>query len=178
LGCKRVVIHGAGTAGIDIADMMCDVMIREGLSEQEATGRFWTEDSRGLVTEDAPEAPAEIDLREEAPAPATRATEPVAPAKRTVTSPKRPPSRKAQTTADAGAATSGLRAAQFYLDDRCDDYLRSIRAEALMRRLDVSGSAVVRFAVHRLLEELTPAQVADRLAEPVAERDGTGRKRH
>jgi hypothetical protein len=47
-----------------------------------------------------------------------------------------------------------------------------------MRRLDVSGSAVVRFALHRLMEELTAEQVADRLAEPVAERDGTGRKRH
>ena len=47
-----------------------------------------------------------------------------------------------------------------------------------MRKLDVSGSAVVRFAVHRLIEEMTSGQVADRLAEPVAERDGTGRKRH
>jgi hypothetical protein len=78
----------------------------------------------------------------------------------------------------ASAAQSGLRAAQFYLDDHCDDNLRSIRAEALMRRLDVSGSVVVRFAAHRLIEELTPTQVADRLAEPVAERDGTGRTRH
>ncbi len=49
---QRVVIHGAGTAGIGIADMMRDVMIGEGLSEQEATGRFWTVDSRGLLTDD------------------------------------------------------------------------------------------------------------------------------
>jgi malate dehydrogenase (oxaloacetate-decarboxylating) len=48
---QRVVIHGAGTAGIGIADMMRDVMIREGLSEQEATRRFWTLGSRGLITE-------------------------------------------------------------------------------------------------------------------------------
>jgi malate dehydrogenase (oxaloacetate-decarboxylating) len=48
---QRVVIHGAGTAGIGIADMMRDVMIREGLSEQEATRRFWAIDSRGLLTE-------------------------------------------------------------------------------------------------------------------------------
>ena len=34
---QRVVIHGAGTAGIGIADMMRDVMIREGLTEEEAT---------------------------------------------------------------------------------------------------------------------------------------------
>jgi malate dehydrogenase (oxaloacetate-decarboxylating) len=48
---QRVVIHGAGTAGIGIADMMREAMIREGLSEQEATGRFWTLDRRGLITE-------------------------------------------------------------------------------------------------------------------------------
>ena len=48
---QRVVIHGAGTAGIGIADMMRDVMIREGLSEQEATRRFWAVDSRGLLTD-------------------------------------------------------------------------------------------------------------------------------
>jgi malate dehydrogenase (oxaloacetate-decarboxylating) len=49
-----VVIHGAGTAGIGIADMMRDVMIREGLAEQEATRRFWTLGSRGLITDDYP----------------------------------------------------------------------------------------------------------------------------
>jgi malate dehydrogenase (oxaloacetate-decarboxylating) len=48
---QRVVIHGAGTAGIGIADMMRDVMIREGLSEQKATRRFWAIDSRGLLTD-------------------------------------------------------------------------------------------------------------------------------
>jgi malate dehydrogenase (oxaloacetate-decarboxylating) len=48
---QRVVIHGAGTAGIGIADMMRDVMIREGLSEQEAIRRFWAIDSRGLLTD-------------------------------------------------------------------------------------------------------------------------------
>ncbi|HJY45077.1 MAG TPA: NAD-dependent malic enzyme, partial [Propionibacteriaceae bacterium] len=48
---QRVVIHGAGTAGIGIVDMMREVMIREGLSEQEATRRFWAIDSRGLLTD-------------------------------------------------------------------------------------------------------------------------------
>jgi malate dehydrogenase (oxaloacetate-decarboxylating) len=50
---QRVVIHGAGTAGIGVADMMREVMISDGLSEQEATGKFWTVDSRGLVTDDS-----------------------------------------------------------------------------------------------------------------------------
>ena len=52
---QRVVIHGAGTAGIGIVDMMRDVMIREGLTEQEATRRFWAIDSRGLLTDNYPE---------------------------------------------------------------------------------------------------------------------------
>jgi hypothetical protein len=125
------------------------------------------------------EAPAEIDLTETSPTPAQASSGTDAPRKRSAVEPKRPAARsKNQTKAESAPATSGLRAAQFYLDDRCDDYLRSIRAEALVRRLDVSGSAVVRFAIHRLNEDMTPEQVADRLAEPVADRDGTGRKRH
>jgi malate dehydrogenase (oxaloacetate-decarboxylating) len=49
---QRVVIHGAGTAGIGIADMMRDVMVAEGLSRAEATSRFYALGSRGLLTDD------------------------------------------------------------------------------------------------------------------------------
>jgi malate dehydrogenase (oxaloacetate-decarboxylating) len=49
---QRVVIHGAGTAGVGIADMMRDVMIREGLAPEEATQRFWALGSRGLLVDD------------------------------------------------------------------------------------------------------------------------------
>jgi malate dehydrogenase (oxaloacetate-decarboxylating) len=49
---QRVVIHGAGTAGIGIADMMVDVMVREGLSLEEARRRFWATDRSGLITDD------------------------------------------------------------------------------------------------------------------------------
>lgn len=76
------------------------------------------------------------------------------------------------------ANSAGLRAAQFYVDDRCDDYLSEVRIEAIRRKADVSGSAVVRYALHRLIEELTPAQIADRLAVPTTESSGSGRKRH
>jgi malate dehydrogenase (oxaloacetate-decarboxylating) len=51
---QRVVIHGAGTAGLGIADMMRDVMIHEGLSRAEATARFYALGSRGLLVDDAP----------------------------------------------------------------------------------------------------------------------------
>jgi len=49
---QRVVIHGAGTAGIGIADTMRDVMVRDGLPADEATRRFYALDRRGLITDD------------------------------------------------------------------------------------------------------------------------------
>ena len=51
---QRVAIHGAGTAGLGIAEMMRDVMIGEGLSPEEATGRFYALGSRGLLVDDMP----------------------------------------------------------------------------------------------------------------------------
>jgi malate dehydrogenase (oxaloacetate-decarboxylating) len=52
---QRVVIHGAGTAGIGIADMMRDQMVREGLTPDEATRRIWALGIQGLLTEDSPQ---------------------------------------------------------------------------------------------------------------------------
>src|SRR5690242_20632183 len=49
---QRVVIFGAGTAGIGIADQIRDAMVREGLSKQEAAGHFWCVDRQGLLTAD------------------------------------------------------------------------------------------------------------------------------
>jgi malate dehydrogenase (oxaloacetate-decarboxylating) len=51
---QRVVIHGAGTAGIGIADALRQVMISGGLSPDEATGRFYALGSKGLLTSDYP----------------------------------------------------------------------------------------------------------------------------
>jgi malate dehydrogenase (oxaloacetate-decarboxylating) len=51
---QRVVIYGAGTAGLGIADMMRAQMIREGLSPQEATARFYPLTSKGLLLGDSP----------------------------------------------------------------------------------------------------------------------------
>ncbi len=51
---QRVVIYGAGTAGLGIADIMRDQMIREGLSPQEAMERFYPMGSKGLLVDDAP----------------------------------------------------------------------------------------------------------------------------
>jgi malate dehydrogenase (oxaloacetate-decarboxylating) len=48
----RVVVFGAGTAGVGIADQLRDAMAREGLTRDEATRRFWTIDRHGLITDD------------------------------------------------------------------------------------------------------------------------------
>jgi len=47
-----VVIFGAGTAGIGVADQMCDAMVREGLSKEAAVGCFWCVDRQGLLAVD------------------------------------------------------------------------------------------------------------------------------
>jgi malate dehydrogenase (oxaloacetate-decarboxylating) len=49
---QRVVILGAGTAGLGIADQIRDAMMREGLSQVDATARFWLVDASGLLTDD------------------------------------------------------------------------------------------------------------------------------
>lgn len=49
---QRVVIFGAGTAGIGVSDQLRDAMVCEGLSQAEATRRFWCVDRQGLLTDD------------------------------------------------------------------------------------------------------------------------------
>jgi malate dehydrogenase (oxaloacetate-decarboxylating) len=49
---QRVIIFGAGTAGVGIADQIRDAMVREGLSKEDATRRFWCVDVQGLLTDD------------------------------------------------------------------------------------------------------------------------------
>jgi malate dehydrogenase (oxaloacetate-decarboxylating) len=49
---QRVVIFGAGTAGIGVADQIHDCMMREGLSKEDAASHFWCVDRQGLLTTD------------------------------------------------------------------------------------------------------------------------------
>jgi malate dehydrogenase (oxaloacetate-decarboxylating) len=49
---QRVVIFGAGSAGVGIADQIRTVMIGDGLSSEEATRRFWCVDKQGLLLDD------------------------------------------------------------------------------------------------------------------------------
>ena len=43
---------GAGTAGVGIANMLFDELVREGLSEKEARKHFYLVDKQGLLFED------------------------------------------------------------------------------------------------------------------------------
>jgi malate dehydrogenase (oxaloacetate-decarboxylating) len=49
---QRVVIFGAGTAGMGIADQIRTIMINDGLSDDEAARRFWAVDKQGLLLDD------------------------------------------------------------------------------------------------------------------------------
>jgi malate dehydrogenase (oxaloacetate-decarboxylating) len=49
---QTVVIHGAGTAGIGIADVLRQEMVTDGLSPAEATSRIYALGSKGLLTTD------------------------------------------------------------------------------------------------------------------------------
>jgi malate dehydrogenase (oxaloacetate-decarboxylating) len=51
LADQRIVIFGAGTAGIGIADQLTDAMVG-GLSRPEATRRLWCVDRQGLLTDE------------------------------------------------------------------------------------------------------------------------------
>lgn len=46
----KIVIMGAGTAGIGIAEQIYGALKRSGLNEQEARSRFWLIDKQGLLT--------------------------------------------------------------------------------------------------------------------------------
>jgi malic enzyme len=57
LGDQRIVIMGAGSAGMGVAASLAQAMMtREGLSAEAAAARFWVLDKDGLMTSARPEA--------------------------------------------------------------------------------------------------------------------------
>jgi malate dehydrogenase (oxaloacetate-decarboxylating) len=48
---QRVVIFGAGTAGMGIADQIRTIMVNDGLSTDDATRRFWAVDKQGVLVD-------------------------------------------------------------------------------------------------------------------------------
>jgi malate dehydrogenase (oxaloacetate-decarboxylating) len=52
---QKLVVFGAGTAGVGIADQIRDAMIRDGASPDQATAQVWLIDKQGLLTSDLPD---------------------------------------------------------------------------------------------------------------------------
>ncbi|MFT8396472.1 NAD-dependent malic enzyme [Propionibacterium sp.] len=48
---QKIVVYGAGTAGIGISDLLVQLMGDEGLATQDARSRFWAMGSRGLIVD-------------------------------------------------------------------------------------------------------------------------------
>jgi malate dehydrogenase (oxaloacetate-decarboxylating) len=55
LGNQRIVVFGAGTAGVGVADLIRTAMVDEGLSPDNAARAFWAVDRYGLLTQDMSE---------------------------------------------------------------------------------------------------------------------------
>lgn len=55
---QRIVIVGAGSAGVGIRDQIATAMVDEGAARREAEARIMTLDSRGLIVEGRPNLPA------------------------------------------------------------------------------------------------------------------------
>jgi malate dehydrogenase (oxaloacetate-decarboxylating) len=51
-GEQRVVVFGAGTAGVGVADQLRAVMVGDGLDGDRAARRFWCVDRQGLLVDD------------------------------------------------------------------------------------------------------------------------------
>lgn len=49
---QRLVVFGAGTAGVGIADQLVEAMVRDGLEPADAKRRVWLVDKQGLLTDE------------------------------------------------------------------------------------------------------------------------------
>ncbi len=49
---QKLLVFGAGTAGVGIADQLHDAMVRDGASQEQATAQVWLVDKQGLLTSD------------------------------------------------------------------------------------------------------------------------------
>jgi len=95
-----------------------------------------------------------------------------------------PPKAQPQATPASAAATppasgTDLTKVSIYLDDTADAALEAVRAaaRATKPRVDATRSAVVRLALTRLAEQLTPAEIVAELQRSAATHSGPGRKR-
>lgn len=79
----------------------------------------------------------------------------------------------------AGTGGTELAKVSIYLDESTDTYLETVRAagRTAKPRVDATRSAVVRLALNRLADQLSPAEVIAELQRNAAGHTGPGRKR-
>jgi len=92
-----------------------------------------------------------------------------------------------ETIADPGAAAENVAPAELgatfkvtlYVDRDTDEFMEAVRVEGLTSRpkVDVSRSAVVRLALRRLMNDMSPAEIKALLADQAVRSAGPGRKR-
>jgi len=64
---QRLLVFGAGTAGVGITDQICTAMMRQGLTQEQARRQFWLVDRQGLLTESTTDlAPFQVPYRRSA----------------------------------------------------------------------------------------------------------------
>lgn len=117
-----------------------------------------------------------------APAPATVETPPVVestPAPKPV-APVQQPAPKAAEVKPSQVEAQPLEKASIYLDPQSDEFLESARIAGRRSkpRVDASRSAVVRLALARLAEQMTPDQVVRELVLRAPVHTGEGRRRY
>jgi len=133
------------------------------------------------------EPSAVVDVREDAErhepaapeAEVPAATEPTAlPASATKTKSEKPATKPAK-AAPEPAPAARVKGTTTYLDEPHKAYLRQVAIEGLSRsaKIDVSSSAVIRFALDRVIAEMTAEQVYEAIAAKPVDPKATGRKR-
>lgn len=89
------------------------------------------------------------------------------------------PAAPASAAATPPASGTDLTKVSIYLDDTADASLEAVRAaaRATKPRVDATRSAVVRLALTRLADQLTPTEIVAELQRSAAAHSGPGRKR-
>ncbi|MFD4268138.1 hypothetical protein [Rhodococcus sp. NPDC058481] len=108
------------------------------------------------------------------PAPVAAAAAPAAPP-----APQAPAQAAPSKPSTATSRQDDLTARTIYLDDDNDDFLEEAKRSGRREkpRVDATRSAVVRLALARLRDQMTPEQVVRELAARAAPHVGTGRRR-
>ncbi|MDP9355705.1 MAG: hypothetical protein M3R02_10580 [Chloroflexota bacterium] len=90
-----------------------------------------------------------------------------------------PPSHTVLPTPPTPEVKTPTRKVGLYLEEPHEDFLEAVRVagNALRPRVNLSGSAVVRLAMDRLMAELSPEQVRDALVAKPLDPSAAGRPR-